>query len=55
MLPAKVWTVDAYHRMVETGVLTGSDRVELISPSNHCVTMFLALSSTVEFYDAPAD
>ncbi|MBI4781958.1 MAG: Uma2 family endonuclease [Oscillatoriophycideae cyanobacterium NC_groundwater_1537_Pr4_S-0.65um_50_18] len=32
MLPtkAKLWTVDDYHRMVETGVLTGSDRVELL-------------------------
>jgi Uma2 family endonuclease len=26
----KLWTVDDYHRMVETGVLTGSDRVELL-------------------------
>lgn len=32
MLPtkAKLWTVDDYHRMIETGVLTGSDRVELL-------------------------
>ena len=32
MLPtkAKLWTVDDYHRIVETGVLTGSDRVELL-------------------------
>ena len=32
MLPtrAKLWTVDNYHRMVKTGVLTGSDRVELL-------------------------
>ena len=32
MLPtkAKLWTVDDYHRMVATGVLTGSDRVELL-------------------------
>jgi len=32
MLPtkAKLWTVDDYHRMVETGVLTGNDRVELL-------------------------
>ncbi len=32
MLPtkAKVWTVDDYHRMVEAGILTGSDRVELL-------------------------
>ncbi|HEY9626096.1 MAG TPA: Uma2 family endonuclease [Coleofasciculaceae cyanobacterium] len=27
---AKLWTVEDYHRMVETGVLTGSDRVELL-------------------------
>jgi Uma2 family endonuclease len=27
---AKLWTVDDYHRMVETGLLTGSDRVELL-------------------------
>lgn len=32
MLPTKVklWTVDDYHRMVETGLLTTSDRVELL-------------------------
>ncbi|MDX2213405.1 MAG: Uma2 family endonuclease [Oculatellaceae cyanobacterium bins.114] len=32
MLPtkAKLWTVEDYHRMVEAGVLTGSDRVELL-------------------------
>jgi Uma2 family endonuclease len=27
---AKLWTVDDYHRMVEAGILTGSDRVELL-------------------------
>jgi Uma2 family endonuclease len=26
----KLWTVDHYHRMIETGLLTGSDRVELL-------------------------
>lgn len=26
----KLWTVDDYHRMVETGILTGGDRVELL-------------------------
>lgn len=32
MLPtkAKLWTVDDYHRMVKTGVLTENDRVELL-------------------------
>ncbi|MEB3357621.1 MAG: Uma2 family endonuclease [Synechococcales bacterium] len=32
MLPtkAKLWTVDDYHRMVETGILTEGDRVELL-------------------------
>jgi Uma2 family endonuclease len=29
-LKAKLWTVDDYHRMVKTGILTGSDRVELL-------------------------
>ena len=27
---AKLWTVEDYHRMVETGILTGRDRVELL-------------------------
>jgi len=27
---AKLWTVDDYHRMVESGILMGSDRVELL-------------------------
>lgn len=27
---AKLWTVDDYHRMLETGILTGTDRVELL-------------------------
>lgn len=27
---AKLWTVDDYHRMIETGILTGNDRVELL-------------------------
>lgn len=27
---AKLWTVDDYHRMVETGILTRRDRVELL-------------------------
>lgn len=27
---AKLWTVDDYHRMVETGILTEGDRVELL-------------------------
>lgn len=27
---AKLWTVDDYHRMVEAGILTESDRVELL-------------------------
>jgi Uma2 family endonuclease len=26
----KLWTVDDYHRMIETGILTSSDRVELL-------------------------
>jgi Uma2 family endonuclease len=32
MVPAnvKLWTVDDYHRMVETGILTEGDRVELL-------------------------
>jgi Uma2 family endonuclease len=32
MVPTKVklWTVDDYHRMVETGILTEGDRVELL-------------------------
>ncbi|MGF1521037.1 MAG: Uma2 family endonuclease [Leptolyngbyaceae cyanobacterium] len=28
---AKLWTVEDYHRMVETGILTSSDRVELLN------------------------
>jgi Uma2 family endonuclease len=27
---AKLWTVDSYHRMIETGILTGGDHVELL-------------------------
>ena len=27
---AKLWTIDDYYRMVEAGILTGSDRVELL-------------------------
>jgi len=26
----RLWTVEEYHRMIETGILTGSDRVELL-------------------------
>jgi Uma2 family endonuclease len=39
MLPtkAKLWTVDDYHRMVETGILRGSDRVELLE--GHIIEM----------------
>ncbi|NJR59040.1 MAG: Uma2 family endonuclease [Cyanobacteria bacterium CRU_2_1] len=39
MLPtkAKLWTVDNYHRMLETGILTGSDRVELLE--GHIIEM----------------
>ena len=29
-MKANLWTVDDYHRMVETGILTDSDRVELL-------------------------
>jgi hypothetical protein len=34
---AKLWTVDNYHRMVETGILSGSDRVERLE--GHIVEM----------------
>ncbi|HEY9659102.1 MAG TPA: Uma2 family endonuclease, partial [Allocoleopsis sp.] len=33
----KLWTVDDYHRMVETGILTASDRVELLE--GHIIEM----------------